>query len=272
MPSMLATFFFAQYWRTPSLPLRADHWSIGRSMTLEGHQGNAVATRVRHPSHVDHDHRAHPDPCSGRKTADQSVEVRVVGEHDPARPMQTHDPWRPREGAEHDDDPAVLPEVGDGLDAAPRLVEVGHRAARRAPRTRLRLPLGEQFTEPSGSSGSGRHEEHGLVQHPSGQDGIDPCVALGHPRSIASRPGWPALRSGGSSLVASVPHDPRREDPHRLGVGQHGRARRPIGRRTGPCPGRTGVPRRRTADRPRRDRARRRRPRRAFRAGSPDWW
>ena len=31
MPSMLATFFSAQYWRMPSLPLRVDHWSmVGR--------------------------------------------------------------------------------------------------------------------------------------------------------------------------------------------------------------------------------------------------
>ena len=30
-PSMLVTFFSAQYWRTPSLPFRADHWSmVGR--------------------------------------------------------------------------------------------------------------------------------------------------------------------------------------------------------------------------------------------------
>ena len=97
-------------------------------MTLEGHQGHAVAARVRHPPHVHDDDRADPWPRTAGKAAGELVEFRVVGQHDPARPVQAHDPWRSREGAEHDHDPAVLPEMRDGLDTTPGLVEEGHRA------------------------------------------------------------------------------------------------------------------------------------------------
>src|SRR5277367_6775775 len=97
-------------------------------MTLQRHQGHAVAARVRHPPHGHDDDRADPYPRTSRETARERVEVRVVGQYDPARPVQAHDPRRAREGAEHDHDPAVLPEMCDGLDTTPRLVEKGHRA------------------------------------------------------------------------------------------------------------------------------------------------
>ena len=97
-------------------------------MTLQGHQGHAVAARVRHPPHGDDDDRADPYAGAARETAGERFEVRVVGQHDPARPVQAHDPRRAREGTEHDHDPAVLPEMRDGLDTTPCLVEEGHRA------------------------------------------------------------------------------------------------------------------------------------------------
>ena len=50
-------------------------------------------------------------------------------DHDcPAPSVETHDPGRAGEGAEHHDDAPILVQVGDGLDAASGLVEIGHLA------------------------------------------------------------------------------------------------------------------------------------------------
>lgn len=42
--------------------------------------------------------------------------------------MESHDSWWPVEGAEHQDDPPVFPDVCDGLYPAARLIEIGDRA------------------------------------------------------------------------------------------------------------------------------------------------
>src|SRR5271154_7197 len=109
-------------------PLAGGPLVHGRSMPLQGHQGHAVAARVRSPPHGDDDARADPYSCTALEIGGERLELRIVGQHDPARPVQAHDPRRAREGAEHDHDPAVLPEMCDGLDTTPRLVEKGHRA------------------------------------------------------------------------------------------------------------------------------------------------
>src|ERR1700744_5010545 len=97
-------------------------------MTLQRHPGYSVTARIRHPPHRNDDDRADSHPRTTGETAGERIEVRVVDQHDPARAVQTQDPRRAREGTEHDDNPAVLPEMSNRLDTAPCLVEEGDRA------------------------------------------------------------------------------------------------------------------------------------------------
>ena len=68
-------------------------------------------------------------------------ELRIFLGHDPSLPVQANDLRRPGEGAEHEYDAAVLPQVRDRLDPATDEIDVGDRIWRREPGTRRSRPL-----------------------------------------------------------------------------------------------------------------------------------
>jgi len=94
------------------------------------HEGHAVPAGLRDPLQLDPHDRAHrlrrPERGFG-EGAEQPGVTGVVGEDDVPAAVQAQDPRRPREGAQHHDDPAVLAQVGHGLRPRPAEVHVGHR-------------------------------------------------------------------------------------------------------------------------------------------------
>ncbi len=77
---------------------------------------------------VHHDDGAHPDAASTRKALRQRSKVTVIGRNHAPPPMNAHNPGWSLEGAEHQHDAPVLPQMGDGLYAAAGLVQVGEAA------------------------------------------------------------------------------------------------------------------------------------------------
>src|SRR6516162_9740937 len=101
-----------------------------RTLPLVTHQRHAVAAGVRDPLDVYYDDgSAYLGYLWHREIAatGHRLELGVACHHDRAATMQAKDPWRSRESAQHDDDPAVLPQVSDRLRSATDRVQVGHR-------------------------------------------------------------------------------------------------------------------------------------------------
>ncbi len=95
-------------------------------MAGEVHEGDSVAARVGDPAHLDPDHGARADDGPGAEPGRQLCETLLVPRHHRPAPMQADDTGRAGEGTEHQDDAAVLSQVGDGLYAAAGAIEVGH--------------------------------------------------------------------------------------------------------------------------------------------------
>ena len=153
MPSVLAPFFSAQYWRMPSLPLRVDHWPRVGPMTLESHQGHAVATRIRHPPHDHDDDGAHPHPRPAGEAAGERLEVWVVDQHDPALPCKRTIRGGPTKAQSMMTIRPFSRRCAMVSTPLPGLVEEGHRVLIENDEP-PRLPFGGQLTGPQGSSGA----------------------------------------------------------------------------------------------------------------------
>ena len=144
-----------------------------------------------------------PIPAPRRKAVGQLVEFRIVGQHHPAGPVEAHDPWRAREGTEHDDDPAVLPEMSNRLDTASRLVEEGDRALIENSEL-VAVALGRAVHRALLIERRRRHEEDRLARYPLGQRLVDPVERLRHRCIIAFRLPRPESLRCEASLPGSV--------------------------------------------------------------------
>ena len=165
----------------------------GRSVALERHEGNPVPARIGDPAHLGDDDRAHAHARPTREPTGQIGEGGIVGQDGPALPVQSHDAGRSAECAEHHHDPAILTQVGDGLDATPGLVEVGHGALVDDDEF-LPIALGRAVHHAFGREWGGRHEEDRLCLEPVGETLIDDLVRPAHPAIIAAG-GCPPART-----------------------------------------------------------------------------
>ena len=112
----------------------------GRAMILKVHQGHPEATRVRDPLNLNKNDRANSHTRRSRKQFRESVELRSIPHHAPAYSVESDNPWRSAEGAEHDHDASVFAKMGNRLNSAPRLIEI-RDALRSAYRELLSIAL-----------------------------------------------------------------------------------------------------------------------------------
>ena len=91
--------------------------------------------------------------------------------------MQPHDVGRPLEGAEHDGDATVLSQVGGGLGAAAREVEIGDRVLVEHGEGAVEA-LGGEVDVPVGGEWRGRDEEEVLRLDERAQPSVDRVVQL----------------------------------------------------------------------------------------------
>ena len=104
--------------------------------------------------------------------------------------VEAHDLWCAGEGAEHDDDAAILLQVGHGLRAATNQVDVGDRLRienAEDPGATLRRDI----DMPAGVVRRGGHEEHRLLVQPRLDRGVNRVVGASH-RGVLS---WRAAHS-----------------------------------------------------------------------------
>ena len=217
-PSMLTAFFSATYSssapRTALGQLALRPRRRLRALALVGHERHAEAAGVGDPLDVDADHRAvllgQRGRCRGTR---RRPPARTV-----AAAVQAHDPRRPLEGAQHDDDAPVVAQVRDGLRAAADEVEVGDRVLVEDPQ-RLDRALGRDVDVAAVAARRGGHEEHALARDPRRQPRVDRIEDLGHHR-------WrlPAHRRHAEGVSARAPCSPaarRRLEPPTTSVGEH---------------------------------------------------
>src|ERR1700722_619689 len=95
-------------------------------MLLEVHERYAVATRVRDSLNLDHNHRSNTRTGCPGKQSHEGIELGRICEDGPSRPVESHNTWRPRKGTEHHHDATIFLQVGDRLDAAAGLIEIGN--------------------------------------------------------------------------------------------------------------------------------------------------
>ena len=167
-------------------------------MPLELHDRDRVAARVRDALHRDDDHR--PGADVGGEAFEELVEPWVPDGNHLAGPVEAHDPGRAGEGAEHEDDAAVLTQVRDRLDAAPGEVEIGDPMVVQDGERPL-IALGRAVDVAVGVKRRRGHEEHRLGLDEAGQPGVDVGIEAAHfpvSRPVGTRLATPG--GGGSGL------------------------------------------------------------------------
>src|SRR5438132_4224534 len=154
------------------------------ALGVEGQARDGVAAGVGDPVDLDHDHGA--GAVLGREELDQVGEPGVAWEHGQAPAVDPHDARWTVEGAAHDRDPAVLPEMGDGLGAATCQVEVCD-APRAEDGESARHALGRDVDVTVLPDRRGGHEEDGLGRQPAGEPVVDSFMDTPHGRTLGAR-------------------------------------------------------------------------------------
>lgn len=156
-----------------------------RPVLLECHFRHAVPAGIRHAAHLDDDDRAHAHSVTAGEPLNERGKLRLVGKYRPTGAMQANDAGRPCEGTEHHDDPAVLPEVSDGLHTAARLVKIGHLALTQDGEL-VPVALGGAIHQAVPVQWGGGDEEHRLGGDPLRHACVYVVIRFGHTSSISS--------------------------------------------------------------------------------------
>jgi hypothetical protein len=118
-------------------------------------------------------------PCGVREVREQFLEAGVVAEDGFAAAVHPDDVRRALEGAPHEGDPAVLPEMGDRLRVAAGEVQVGDGEFVEDGE-RAREALGGEVDRAVPGQGCGRGEEEGLRLDERTQPAVYALISLSH--------------------------------------------------------------------------------------------
>ncbi len=146
------------------------------SIPHQTHVRNAEATGVTDPSDTDpHDG---PHARMRRKPRAQFSPLARARNNDFTPPVKAHDLWCTFEGAEHQDNSAVLVEMRSRFRPATRQITIGH--GRWIQYSKGVETLGRTVDMPLSREWSGRHKKYRLPRHPSSDVLGDGRVCLAH--------------------------------------------------------------------------------------------
>src|SRR5215213_8697276 len=158
------------------------------AMSLEAHERDAVTARIRDPSRL-HDHDRAPGLVVPRSlepgVLEELFEPRIARRDDLAPAVDPHDARRSGERAEHDHDPPVLADVGDGLRAGADDVQVRDGSRPQHPQTADRPPW-RDVDMAVAIEWSRTGEEERLSSHPGGEALVDLVEYLAHAARVAA--------------------------------------------------------------------------------------
>src|SRR5215217_4426979 len=157
-------------------------------MSLEAHERDAVTARIRDPCRL-HDHDRAPGLVVLRPLESMALEElfepRIARRDDLAPSVDPHDARRPGERAEHDHDPSVLADVGDGLRSGADDVQVRDGSRPQHPQA-ADWPLWRDVDMAVAVERSRTREEERLSSHPGGEVLVDLVEYLAHAASVAA--------------------------------------------------------------------------------------